>query len=234
MKRIASGQEGIIFSLNDTEILKIYRFSSDAVKYKGINTIKLFYGFDHIEDLLEARFNILDKSFKSGLKVPKPLGIETISTEEIYDRCGHHDMYVQYLDSISKKNPELAKRVQTVVNYGLKKQFIPGKSLDHNFMPSLKLKHQVQKTYSDFYNQGIIIYDERPSNYVHNEEGLYYVDEGSLVEKEKMPFEPKSSTYGFHTYYGDKILFGYYAIEEIIDKKIYKILWNRLFRPRKR
>jgi hypothetical protein len=219
---MSAGNEGTIFSLNDNEILKIYKVSMYGHLSDKVNFVKLLYGFNSIEELLQNRIDILDRSHNQGLRVPKPLGIEKMTIEEVYDRCGKHKLYVERLDAIMKKNPQLAKKLEMQLSYGIRKEFITGKSLGHNFIPSLRLKHLVQETYKDFYEKDIIIHDERPSNYILNNNQLYVIDEGSLVDKAKFNYTVKSTTFGFHTYYSDKALLGYYLLEGWVSAKLHQ------------
>jgi hypothetical protein len=227
MRRINAGGEGIIYSLNDDEILKVYRVSLMLQTSKAANFTKNFYGFNTVEELIKDKFSILDEAYKLGLKVPKPFGIEVMTLEEIYDRCGRHNNYVECVAEIDKKHPEFSEQVRGQLIYGLRKQFIPGKPLNRNFIPSLKLKHLVQKTYSEFYDAGIIIHDARPSNYVLNSNGLYVIDEGSLEFKDDLPINVKREIWGFHTYYGDKLLMGYYMLDGWVQHKLHEKMMKK-------
>jgi hypothetical protein len=227
MKRFASGREGLLFLLNNQELLKIYKVSM-IIDDVGTNFARL-YGCRYIDEVLQERFDLLDDAHRSGLNVPKPLSIEKRPIEEIYASCGEHKKFESMMRKYHAVNPSFARMVSAIQGAGIRKQFIPGKTLDKNFLPSQELKHKVQKMYREFYDIGLIIADERPSNYLlDSNEELFMIDEGSIISKKRMrrddPLYFKNETSGFHTYYSDRFLLAQYLLEGRIQN--IKILLN--------
>lgn len=173
---IGSGQEGLVYKLNDGTGLKVFWRTHDGCGH---------YDPDRREKHAEKEFENTKKAYNRGINVPEPYDLKTVELDE------------KDIEPINKLKYRVGGRVphnetvspETLLDEdlpALHRDFIEGETLYDRYIPDKRLEEKVESLHDDIEEANMMYPDVKAENYVlTDDDELYIVDCQNLREKDE-------------------------------------------------